>query len=181
VHPHESPLVMTVPLILLGLASIAGGLVLNGWIQRWLEPATGGAAGAEEATGLLHFSVIGLLTLAIVAVGVVISLVLFGPRRRIPVTAPATRSPFTQIGRRDLYGDAFNEAVFMRPGQSLTTGLTRLDSSAVDGLVNGTATAIGSLSSRLRRAQNGFVRTYALTMVAGAAVVGAVIVLGRLG
>jgi NADH-quinone oxidoreductase subunit L len=40
---------------------------------------------------------------------------------------------------------------------------------------------IAGISSRLRRAQNGFVRTYALTMVAGAAVVGAVVVLGRLG
>ena len=40
---------------------------------------------------------------------------------------------------------------------------------------------ISGFSGRLRRVQNGFVRTYALTMIAGAAVVGAVIVLGRLG
>ena len=42
VHPHESPLVMTVPLIILGIASVGGGLVLNNWIGGWLDPAVGG-------------------------------------------------------------------------------------------------------------------------------------------
>jgi NADH-quinone oxidoreductase subunit L len=181
VHPHESPLVMTVPLILLGIASVISGLVLNNWIGHWLHPATGGAPEGEEATGLLHFTLIGVLTLIVVARGVVISVMLFGPSKHIPVTQPATRSPLTQIGRNDLYGDTFNEAVFMRPGQQLTTQLTRLDESGIDGAVNGTGAVIAGMSSRLRRAQNGFVRTYALTMVAGAAVVGAVVVLGRLG
>jgi len=69
----------------------------------------------------------------------------------------------------------------MRPGQRFTAGLVRFDRSGVDGVVSGTATAIADSSSRLRRVQNGFVRSYALTMMAGAAVVGAVLVLGRLG
>jgi NADH-quinone oxidoreductase subunit L len=180
VHPHESPLVMTVPLLLLGAASVVGGLLLNNWIVGWLNPAVGGEAHGEE-TGLLHFSLIGGLTLAVVAIGVVISLVQFGPRSDIPRTAPDSRSPWVLAGRNDLYGDAINEAVFMRPGQRLTDGLVRLENSGIDGTVNGTATAIGNLSGRLRRFQNGFVRSYALTMTAGAAVIGAVLVLGRLG
>ncbi len=180
VHPHESPLVMTVPLIILGIASLAGGLVLNNWIGGWLDPAVGGEH-AGEATGLLHFSVIGGVTLAVVAAGVAISVWQFGPRRGIPLTQPATSSPFILAGRNDLYGDAFNEAVFMRPGQRLTDGLVRVEDSGIDGTVNGTAATIGGLSTRLRRFQNGFVRSYALTMTAGAAVVGAIIILGRLG
>ena len=51
----------------------------------------------------------------------------------------------------------------------------------IDGTVDGTAATIGGLSSRLRRVQNGFVRSYALTMTVGAAIVGTVIILGRLG
>jgi len=105
----------------------------------------------------------------------------FGPRKEIPVTQPATRSPLTIAGRNDLFGDAFNEVFLMRPGQRLTHNLLRVDDSGIDGTVNGTAAVIGGISARLRRAQNGFVRTYALTMVAGAAVVGAILVLGRLG
>jgi NADH-quinone oxidoreductase subunit L len=182
VHPHEAPRVMTIPLILLGVGSVFGGVLLNNWINGWLEPAAGGAPeGGAEVPSLLHFSAIGVLTLVIVAIGVLIGYLLFGPQREIPFEQPESSSPFTLAGRNDLYGDAFNEAVFMRPGQRLTAGLVRVEDDGIDGTVNGTAAAIGGLSARLRRVQNGFVRTYALTMVAGAAVVGVVLVLGRLG
>src|SRR5215217_1905125 len=180
VHPHESPPVMTVPLIFLGIASVIGGLVLNNWIVGWLSPAVGGEAPAE-APSLLHFSTVAIVTLVVVAIGVGISVWIFGPRREIPLTQPANPSFLTVAGRNDLYGDAFNETVFMRPGQQLTAGLVRLENSGIDGAVNGTAAAIGGMSSRLRRVQNGFVRSYALTMTVGAAIVGVVILLGRLG
>ena len=180
VHPHESPPVMFVPLVLLGVGSAIGGLVLNNWIVGWLDPAVGGGV-PEEPPSLLHFSTVALVTLVVVAIGVGISVWLFGPRRDIPVTQPESRSFLTLAGRNDLYGDPFNEAVFMRPGQRLTSGLVRLEDFGIDGTVNGTAAAIGGMSARLRRVQNGFVRSYALTMTLGAAIVGVVIVLGRLG
>jgi NADH-quinone oxidoreductase subunit L len=180
VHPHESPPVMTVPLIFLGIASAIGGLALNNWIVGWLAPAVGGEA-PEEAPSLLHFSTVAVVTLVVVAIGVGIGVWLFGPRRDIPLTQPESRSFLTLAGRNDLYGDALNEAVFMRPGQQLTSQLVRLDDYGIDGTVNGTAAAIGGMSARLRRVQNGFVRSYALTMTLGAAIVGVVIVLGRLG
>jgi len=180
VHPHESPAVMTVPLIFLGIASVIGGLVLNNWIVGWLNPAVGGEAPAETPS-LLHFSTVAIVTLVVVGIGVGISVWIFGPRREIPVTQAANASFLTVAGRNDLYGDAFNEAVFMRPGQRLTAGLVRLESSGIDGAVNGTAAAIGGMSARLRRVQNGFVRSYALTMTVGVAIVGLVILLGRLG
>ena len=56
-----------------------------------------------------------------------------------------------------------------------------LDNRGIDCAVNGLAALIGGTSGRLRRLQTGFVRSYALTMTAGAAVVGAIILLGRLG
>jgi NADH-quinone oxidoreductase subunit L len=171
---------MTVPLIFLGIASVIGGLVLNNWIVGWLDPAVGGG-GPEESPSLLHFSTVAVATLVVVAIGAGISVWLFGPRRAIPVTQPESRSFLTLAGRNDLYGDALNEAVFMRPGQQLTSGLVRLENVGIDGTVNSTAAAIGQMSSRLRRVQNGFVRSYALTMTLGAAIVGVVILLGRLG
>ena len=66
-------------------------------------------------------------------------------------------------------------------GSSSPQGWSRFEDSGIDGTVNGTAAAIGGMSSRLRRVQNGFVRSYALTMTLGAAIVGVVILLGRLG
>jgi NADH-quinone oxidoreductase subunit L len=181
VHPHESPLVMTVPLIILGVGSVFSGLALNNWISGWLDPAVGGEH-SGSSYGLLHFTLVGVVTLVVVAAGVGIAVLLFGPRKQIPTTQPASRSPFTLAGRRDLYGDAINEAVFMRPGQQLTDGLVRLEDRGIDGtIVGGTATAITELSGKARRIQNGFVRSYAATMVVGAALIGVVLILGRLG
>src|SRR5215212_2474941 len=181
VHPHESPAVMTVPLIVLGIGSAVSGMLLNGWIVGWLDPAVGGEEAPVEATGLLYFSPMGFLTLAVVAIGAAMAVRIFGPRHKVTAEQPATRSLLVRAGRQDLYGDVINEAVFMRPGQRLTADLLRLEDNGIDGTVNGTATAIGGLSAQLRRVQNGFVRTYALTMVVGAALVGVVLVLGRLG
>ncbi len=89
-------------------------------------------------------------------------------------------SAFTVAARRDLYGDAVNEAVFMRPGRSLTTTLVTVDDKAVDGAVDGISATVGALSARMRHLQTGFVRSYGLSMLVGAAVVVAAMMLGRL-
>jgi NADH-quinone oxidoreductase subunit L len=181
VHPHESPLIMTVPLILLAIGSIFAGMVLNGWISGWLQPAVGAEAHGVNETGLLHFSALGGITLLTVAVGVALAIVVFGRGRQIPVEQPASRSPFTLAGRNDLYGDALNEAVFMRPGIGLVSGVAKTDTGGIDGTVLGVSGIVAGLGARLRRWQSGFVRSYALTMIAGAFVIGFVLVLGRLG
>ncbi|MBO0811530.1 MAG: NADH-quinone oxidoreductase subunit L [Microlunatus sp.] len=179
VHPHESPLIMTVPLILLAIGSVFAGLVLNNWISQWLAPAVGGHI--AETPGIFHFTLIGGITLPVVAIGVAIAILVFGRGKDIPLTQPASRSPFTLAGRNDLYGDAINEAVFMRPGIGLVQGVTKTDTGGVDGTVMGISGIIAGVSVRLRRWQNGFVRSYALTMIAGAFLIGFVVVLGRLG
>jgi NADH-quinone oxidoreductase subunit L len=166
VHPHESPKIMTWPLIILAALSLVGGVLYfaGHWIVNWLEPVVG----HEEAEGPIGVVAMTLITLAVVAVGLAIAVVMY--RRPIPRVAPAG-SPVTKAARADLYGDAFNEAVFMRPGQYLTRTLVWFDNRVVDGLVNGLAALCGGMSGRLRRFQTGFVRSYALSMVFGAAFV----------
>ena len=78
--------------------------------------------------------------------------------------------------RRDLYGDAFNENVLMRPGRRFTAETVVFDEAAVDGVGSGLATLVGRTSDVLRRVQTGFARSYALSMLAGAALVVAMIV-----
>ncbi|TDO43131.1 NADH-quinone oxidoreductase subunit L [Kribbella sp. VKM Ac-2527] len=167
VHPHESPAVMTGPLVVLAALSLGGGALYfaGHWIVDWLEPVVG----HEEHHPPVSALVMTLITLAVVAVGIVIAVLRY--RRDIPSEAPARVSPATTFARRDLYGDALNEAVFMRPGQYSTRTLVWLDNRGVDGLVNGLAALFGGLSGRLRRFQTGFVRSYALSMVFGAAFV----------
>lgn len=177
-HPHESPSVMTVPLIILSIGSIflGGYLVMNNTLYDWLSPAVGTAEAAP------HFALVsqtGLITLALVAVGAVIAWLRYG-RVEVPVVAP--RGSFvTTFARRDLYGDALNESLFMRPGQWLTRIAVFFDNRGVDGLVNGLAAAIGGSSGRLRRLQTGFARTYALSILFGAALLaGALLLVGNI-
>ena len=71
----------------------------------------------------------------------------------------------TVAARERLWADAFNESFLMRPGQWLTRGLVFFDNRGVDGTVNGLGAGLGGSSSRLRRTQTGFVRSYALSML----------------
>ncbi|MGH3483993.1 MAG: NADH-quinone oxidoreductase subunit L [Nocardioidaceae bacterium] len=165
--PHESPKVMTVPLMILAALSAFGGLLLAGdWIVDFLEPVVGPEEHHELPMPAL---VLTLLVLVVVAVGVAISWTMYGTRP-VPVEAPRG-SVLTRAARADLYGDAFNEAVFMRPGQYLTRSLVYFDNRGIDGMVNGIAAMIGGSSGRIRRLQTGFVRSYALAVLGGAVVV----------
>jgi NADH-quinone oxidoreductase subunit L len=177
-HPHESPSVMTGPMAILAVGSLIFGALFTfgpSFVQ-WLEPVTGTAVEGETPIPL---PVIEYGTLALVLVSVALAWLQYA-RRDVPVVAPTAVSPFTVAARKDLYGDAFNETVFMRPGQYLTRFLVFLDNRWVDGFVNGVASFFGAVSSRLRRIQTGYARSYALSMLGGAAVVAAFLVLVRL-
>ncbi|MFI9408429.1 NADH-quinone oxidoreductase subunit L [Nocardia gamkensis] len=176
-HPHESPAVMTGPMILLALGSIGAGavFVFGSSLQNWLEPVVGAHHGTETVPAAL----VTILALGVVAVGVAVAYSQYA-QREIPETAPESVSALTVAARRDLYGDAVNEAGFMRPGQHLTRALVFLDNRGIDGVVNGTAALIGGLSARARRVQSGFVRSYALSMFTGAALVAAALLAVRL-
>src|SRR3954447_11251589 len=165
VHPHESPKVMTIPLMVLAALSLLGGLVLlNNWIVDFLSPVVGTAPVEDAAVPAIVVTVIAVV---VVAVGVVIAWLIFG-RREVPRVAPTKVSVLTTAGRNELYGDAFNNAIIVGPGKRFNEGLAAFGSGFVDGGAMGTAFALGGLSGRLRLAQNGFVRSYALSLLGGA-------------
>src|SRR4051812_39820143 len=168
VHPHESPRVMTFPMILLAIGSVVSGalLVAGGALQHWLEPS--GGRSVEGGAHTMAPLVLTLLTLLVVAGGAIAAFVQFG-RRPVPIPPPIAVTPVTVAARRNLYFDALNESVLMRPGQYLTRALVFFDNRGIDGAVNGLAAGIGGGSGRLRRVQTGFVRSYALEMFGGAA------------
>ncbi len=167
-HPHESPLVMTVPLMVLGVLSAIGGLfLLNDWIVHWLEPVVGPEEHESLALPVWAYTVTALV---VVLAGVAIAVRSY-PFADVPRVPPQRVSAATRAARADLYGDAFNEAVFMRPGQYLTRSLVYLDNRGIDGAVNGMAALVGGTSGRVRRWQTGFVRSYALAIVGGSALV----------
>jgi NADH-quinone oxidoreductase subunit L len=168
VHPHESPRVMTVPLIVLAALSVLGGFMLAGnWIVDFLTPVVGHAEHEELGIPALLLTVFVVLT---VAAGVALAWYTIG-RTDVPRMAPADVSPFTKASRADLYGDAINDVLVVRPSTDLVSALTTFDRTVVDGVVMGQAAATGGMSMRFRRLQSGFVRSYALSLLGGAAIV----------
>ena len=178
-HPHESPKLMTAPIIILSVGSIAAGALFafGSSLQHWLEPVV--ARGFVEGEHALSPIFVSMMALVSVALGVALAYVKYV---RVPVEAmaPTNVSIWTRLARRDLLQDAFNEALFMRPGQYLTRALSFFDRKVVDGAVNGTGALFGGLSVRIRRAQTGYVRTYALFILVGAALVLAAMLAARI-
>jgi NADH-quinone oxidoreductase subunit L len=169
VHPHEAPPVMTVPMIVLAVGSVFAGFLLVSVfpLEDWLSPVFGEPHEAEHVVAPLT---IGVALFAVMVIGVLLAWLFVG-RREVPVTAPERVSPVTRAARKALYADTVNESLFMRPGQWLTRALVFFDNRGVDGAVNGLAAGLGGSSSRLGRAQTGFVRSYALGMLGGAVIV----------
>ncbi|MFD5395699.1 NADH-quinone oxidoreductase subunit L [Streptomyces sp. NPDC127097] len=175
VHPHESPKVMTLPMVVLAVGSVfAGGLFsVNETFVKWLEPVTSFAHGHSPVSA----TTVTAATIVVLLIGVGIAWLMYG-RKPVPALAPRG-SLLTRAARRDLLQDDFNHIVFVRGGGELTGTLVQLDRTLVDGAVNGTAASMGGLSGWLRRLQTGFVRSYAVQMLGGAAVLVAATLLMR--
>ena len=174
-HPHESPRSMTIPMIILSIGSVFAGALftINSSFLKWLEPVTGHSEGDSP----LSTTTVTACTMVCLVIGVGVAWLMYG-RKPVPAVAPRG-SVLTRAARRDLYQDDFNHVVLVRGGEHLTRSLVYLDHSLVDGVVNGTAASVGGLSGRLRRLQNGYVRSYAVSMLGGTAVVVAATLLMR--
>jgi NADH-quinone oxidoreductase subunit L len=176
VHPHESPKVMTIPLIILGVGAVVQGFLMLYWgdIVSWLEPVVG----YEEKEAALPEAVIISMSIGVVLIGAVIAILMY-QRRPVPVEPPHG-SWLTRAARDELYGNQVNDVLVVEPSLQLATATTWFDTKAVDGFVGWLASFTGALSGQLRRYQSGFARSYALSMVGGAVLVVLALILVRL-
>ena len=174
-HPHESPPVMWVPLVLLAVGTVSAGALMATPVVEWLTPLFGDE---EVGHGPLSHTQVTVATMTVVVLGGLVGWALF---RGGTAPAPQPAGALVTAARANLYGDAVNEALFEKPGRWLTRALVYVDSKGVDGLVNGLAAAVGGGSGRLRRWQTGFVRSYALSMLVGVVLVVAAFVVVQAG
>ena len=176
VHPHESPKVMTIPLIILAVGStfLGMGLLFWGNIETWLEPVVG----LKKEEIAIPEALLMAITLVLVLAGAAYGWIQYA-RREVPAIAPRG-SWLTRAARQDLHGDDINDILVVQPAFWVSRFLVWFDGSWIDGLVNGSAAFFGGLSGRLRRYQTGFIRSYALSMVGGAVLVVLALVLVRL-
>ncbi|MGB5951072.1 MAG: NADH-quinone oxidoreductase subunit L [Ornithinimicrobium sp.] len=169
VDPHESPLTMTVPMIILAVGSIALGALLypTGILSGWLDPVFGHE---EHPEPVIPVIVIQVLAFILLLLGAGLAYLMY-QRKDVPKTAPEGTF-VTQAARRDLFQDDFNEIFLRKPGQGIVDITSAADRDVVDGgLVAKTAGAVSALSSALRKTQTGFARSYAMTMLIGTAVI----------
>ena len=166
-HPHESPWLMWLPMAILAIGSVSSGFLLSRGdaLVNWLYPLF--AHHEEHEQHLLEPIVVSGLALTMVAIGVAIAFVKYS-RNSVASVAPENVSVFTKIARQDLMQDRFNEALFMRPGQVLTTTLVAADEAVIDGTVRGVGQIAMGSGSALRGLQSGFVRSYAALILVGA-------------
>ena len=164
VHPHESGWLMTTPLIILSVFSLGlGGLLsMDDAFVTWLEPVTGHA---EHGEPVLPATTIMGATLALVLIGVLVAWLMYA-RRPVP-TVVQTGTALVRAARRDMYQDAINEGLAMRPGQGLVIAAAASDRYVVDGAVEGLAKGAAGAGRLVRRTENGYVRSYAGYMLAG--------------
>ena len=171
--PHESPAVMTVPMIVLAVLTVLGG-VLNlpfrsaEWLSRWLAPVFADApepAGASFAEG----AALAGAALAVSAVGIAAARHLY--RHGLGASDPLTArlGPAARVLENAFWIDRAYTASVGGPGRRLAAWLADvLDRTVVDGAVNGAAWVVRRSGEWMRRLQSGQVRQYALAIAAGA-------------
>ena len=174
-HVHESPPVMTMPLIVLGVLSVVGGWVglPDGWLwggafTRFLEPVFGPfrtQAAHGVATGA-----IGMVALMATLIGFLLAYIFYIRQPELPGRIAAGASALYQLLVRKYYVDELYNLVF---GRFLFWGsenvLSRgVDHGLIDGIVNGTGLGVEEAGEVTRRSETGNVQDYALVYLLGA-------------
>ncbi len=172
-EPHESPMVMLVPLMILALLSLVGGFV--GWghhFEHFLAPVLGGESAGETATSITEWLLMGISILA-AASGWVLAHVLYSARPELPQKIADSLGGFYQAVLHKYYIDELYAALFVKP---LVEGSTRIlwqdvDRKVIDAAVNDSGDGARSVSDEVRQMQSGNIRSYAGWIAAGSAAV----------
>jgi len=196
-HIHESPKIMTVPLMVLAVLSILGGYigvpsVLGGanHIHEFLLPVLGNGAGPAKAhagisilsqawassgeagghSAALEFLMMGI-SVAIALIGIGTAYLFYVKNPALPKLLAEKRKGLYQLVLNKYYIDELYEFLFIKSLKGLGTGLWKgFDEFVIDGTVNGIAYLIGFLSGVMRRMQTGLVQNYAFAMIIGGVV-----------
>ncbi len=176
-HLHESPLLMTVPLMVLAVLSIIGGFfnvpeVLGGshWLQTFLDPVIYKVAQPLEHHALEHsteYIIMGISLVAAIA-SILYAYTLYVGKKTVPSAEGTYDSAFHKVVMNKYYVDELYEAIITKPLNSLSTFLhTFIERMGIDGLVNGIGNFVIEAGKSVRYTQSGYTGVYLLSMVVG--------------
>jgi NADH-quinone oxidoreductase subunit L len=178
-EPHESPAVVTVPLVLLAIASVGIGYLM---IQPMLygdffkdsimvaaaHPAMADMAREFRGAWGMAMHSVSTLPFWLMVAGVVVAWVLYILKPEVPAAIRARFGFVYRVLDNKYYFDWVNENVLAPLARGMGTGLWKGgDQGLIDGLINGSARAVGGLGATMRLLQSGFIYWYALVMVLG--------------
>jgi NADH-quinone oxidoreductase subunit L len=176
-EPHESPMVMLVPLMILALLSVVGGLVgIGNRFEHFLEPVFGSGAAAEtagEAAGHGTELLLMGISVTVALLGFILAYVLYVSKPYLPQKIADSLGGLYQTVLDKYYVDEIYAKVFVKP---LIDGSTSIlwqgvDRKVIDDSVNNAADGARHVSDEVRHMQSGNVRSYAGWIAAGSAVV----------
>jgi len=182
-EPHESPLTMTIPLMVLAGLTIVGGFIQLpsfGWIpdraehqlEHWTEPVIGFAeAGIEGSWALDHQELLIAIAVASGLIGITLAWLVY-QRKRIKAVEPEI---LEEAWRYDEAVSAFMGG----PGRKSFEAVAWFDKNVIDGAVHGVARLVGGAGSEIRKGQTGNVRNYAGIVGVGVVLLLAWFVVGR--
>jgi NADH-quinone oxidoreductase subunit L len=189
-HLHESPLVITIPLMVLGFLAVVGGYigmpklmgVLPNYLEHWLDPVFELAneygkqyahAGAHQ-THALEWGLMGL-SVVVAVVGITIAFTMYMANNKLPGKFTSTFPALHRAVYNKWYMDEIYDFLFVNPCKSLGNLLWKgFDVLVVDGIVNGVGKVVMGFSAGIRGLQTGNTHNYALGMALGAVVIVAV-------
>jgi NADH-quinone oxidoreductase subunit L len=168
-HAHESPAILTIPLVLLALG--AGGaslldLTIHGALSTFMEPVVGPTP--EGAAGLSYAAIVAISSL-MVAIGLFTTWFVYGSGKIDWLALRVRMQPAQRVLEHGWYVDNYYSALLVTPGKAVAAWLAYVfDARIIDGIVNGIGAGFRALARSGRRLQTGLVRTYALAFLAGA-------------
>jgi NADH-quinone oxidoreductase subunit L len=170
-HPSEGSPLLWWPLVFLGVGSAALGAVLGigGTFTTWLEPVVGHA---EHHEPVLPVPVIMGVTILVVVLGALLAFRMYAVQL-VPEEAPRG-SVLTRAARRDLYQDATNETLVVRPAFGVARLVQVSDRDVVDRGWSLLPQTVSWFGAAFRKAQSGYVRSYAAGMAGGVLVIAVV-------
>jgi len=172
-EPHESPMVMLVPLMILAVLSLIGGLVgIGNRFENFLAPVFGSVEGVETASRATELLLMGVSVAAAFS-GWWLAYVLYYKRPELPQRIAQSLGGFYQTVVHKYYIDELYAALFVKP---LIDGSTRIlwqgvDRNVIDAAVNDAGDGARHVSDNARHMQSGNIRSYAGWIAAGAATV----------
>jgi NADH-quinone oxidoreductase subunit L len=186
-HLHESPLVITLPLMLLGFLAVVGGYIgmpkvlgmLPNYFEHWLEPVFKASEeyvhhmghAAEHHSAAAEWGLMGVSTL-IAVIGIFIAIVLYVKSTGIPARFTTAFPGLHRAVFNKWYVDELYDFLFVNPCKAMGNFFWKgFDVLIVDGIVNGVGAAVRGFSGSLRYIQTGYVHNYALSMALGVVVI----------